>query len=584
MAEMAKIELSSDETVKIEGETGLNDDNGEEIYIDVEINREDFDAAVGGLVTKAIATTQATIKKSGLTANDINKIIFIGGPTNYKLIRDKVVEELGIPGSIEVNPMTAVSEGAAMYAESVDWTSQEHERKSTREQFNSDTELGLSFRYESRTPDKNARIAVALEKEIVGYTFEINSVDSGWNSGLMALNNNALVTVPLYKRGENKFLVEVYDKGGDAVFLEDNKIVITQTFANVGALLAPHSIGIEVKERLGSNVSRLEYLVREGDTLPAKGQKKFRSIKKVRAGSNDSINFKLYQGEIEDKIEDNLFIGALKISGEDFRFGTILEGTEIICNYTIDDAGSIDLDVDIPAIAESFYKNFYSREEGQVNFDKASDKLNSDGKNLLEEVRQIGKAVENNDDYEKLQRAGEVASTAISANQNEQDREELKHIEEDLQEAKKVLADIRQRNKQKIRRDELINLSEYYKSYVEKSTMSQDREQFENLFERAESLIERDDSAFEDTLEEIRALSWKIIFFNDDEYVVYVFHDMTTNPDEYDDKARFYRLATAGREFIAQENYNELRKVIAELFILSGRTEDELLIANIIKA
>ena len=303
-------------------------------------------------------------------------------------------------------------------------------------------------------------------------------------------------------------------------------------------------------------------------------------MKKIRAGSNDSINFKLYQGEIEDKIEDNLFIGALKISGEDFQFGTILEGTEIICNYTIDDAGSIDLDIDIPAVAESFYKNFYSREEGQVNFDKASDKLNADGKNLLEEVRQIGKAVENDDDYEKLQRAGEVASTAISASQAEQDREELKHIEEDLQEAKKILADIRRRNKRKIRREELVGLSEYYKSSIEKFAESQEMRQFEGLFERAESLIERDDASFENALEKIRALSWKVIFFNDDDYVVYVFHDITTNPDEYDDKTRFYRLATAGRDFIAQKNYNELRKIVAEILIMGGRTEDELLIGK----
>ena len=376
-------------------------------YLDVEINRADYDKVIAEPLNKAIETARATIEKSGLTASDIDKIIFIGGPNNYKPIREKVVAELGIPGSMEVNPMTAVSEGAAIFAESVDWNSQEHERKATREQFKSDAELGLSFRYESRTPDKKARIAVVLEKEIAGYTFEINSVDSGWTSGLIELKNKQLATVPLHKRGENKFSVEVYDRGGDAVFLENNTIIITQTFANVGALLAAHSIGVEVKERLGSSVSRLDYFIREGDTLPAKGTKKFRAGKKVRAGFEDSINFKLWQGEIEDKIEDNIFIGALKISGDDFEFGTIIEGAEIICNYTIDDAGSINLEVEIPAVNESFYKNFYSREEGQVNFDKAADKINTDGKNLLEQVRDIGKAIKDDNDYEKLQRAGE---------------------------------------------------------------------------------------------------------------------------------------------------------------------------------
>lgn len=95
------------------------------------------------------------------------------------------------------------------------------------------------------------------------------------------------------------------------------------------------------------------------------------------------------------------------------------------------------MEIEIPAINESFYKNFYSRAEGQVNFDKAADKINSDGKDLLEQVHNLGRAIKDDNDYEKLQQAGEVASTAINANQTDNDREELKHIEENLQAAKK---------------------------------------------------------------------------------------------------------------------------------------------------
>ncbi len=584
MAENAKIELSTDERVKVEGETGVEDEDGEEIYLDLEISRENFSETIDELVTKAIETARATIEKSGLTANNIDKIIFIGGPNNYKPIREKVVEALGIAGSMEVNPMTAVSEGAAIFAESVDWNSQEHERKATREQFKSDAELGLSFRYESRTPDKKARIAVVLEKEIAGYTFEISSIDSGWTSGLVELKNKKIVTVPLHRRGENKFSVEVFDKGGDSVFLENDTIFITQTFANVGALLAAHSIGVEVKERLGSSFSQLDYLVREGDTLPAKGQKKFRSGKKIRAGSDDSINFKLYQGEIADRIEDNLFIGALKISGEDFEFGTIIEGAEIICNYTIDDAGSINLEIEIPAIDESFYKNFYSREEGQVNFDKAADKINSDGKDLLEQVRDLGRAIKDDADYEKLQQAGEVASTAINANQTENDREELKHIEEDLQAVKKVLAEIRERNRENIRREDLDGLRDYYADYVKKFAEPQEITQLENLLARAETLIEREDASFEDAMKELGSLCWRIIFYRDDEFVVYRFNKLTKNPGDFDDQANFYRLKQAGKNAIAQKNFAALRNIFWDILDLRGSKGDELLAANIIKA
>ena len=48
------------------------------------------------------------------------KIVFVGGPTNYKPLRDKVSYELSLPASIDVNPMTAVAEGASIFAESIE--------------------------------------------------------------------------------------------------------------------------------------------------------------------------------------------------------------------------------------------------------------------------------------------------------------------------------------------------------------------------------------------------------------------------------------------------------------------------------
>ena len=533
-------------------------------------------------VTKAIETARATIDKAGLQADDIDRIIFIGGPVNYKPLRDRVVDELGITGGIEVNPMTAVSEGAAMFAEAVDWDSEEHERKATRDQIKSDDKLGLSFRYESRTPDKKARIAIVLERAVDGYTFEISSLDSGWHSGVIPLKDKTLVTVPLHLRGDNKFVVEVYDCGGDSVFLENDTIVITQTYANVGGILANHSIGVEVKERLGSNVSRLDYLVREGDTLPAKGTKKFRAGKRIRAGSDDSLNFKLWQGDIEDVIDDNLFIGALKVSGTDFDFGTIVEGAEIICNYTVDDAGSITLEVEIPAVNEEFYGNFYAREDAQLDFNNDSHKLNEDGKALLSRIRDIGSAV-TGDDYQKLREAGEVASEAINANHSTHDAEALKHLEQDLDEQKKILADIRERNRENIRRDDLDSFRDYYESHVKQFAEPHERTQLENLFERAESLIERDDNAFNDAMNEIYRVSYGIVV-RDDEFIIYCFNNQIKHPEDFTNRETFHKLATAGRNAIAKKDFTLLRKIVAALSSIGGRKGDELLAANIVGA
>ena len=574
-SEQAKIELSSSNEATISGDDKLyfEDEDGEEIYLDVPINRKDYEAAVYDTVTKAIETARATIDKAGLQADDIDRIIFIGGPV-----------ELGIPGGIEVNPMTAVSEGAAMFAEAVDWTSEEHERKATGEQIKSDSALGLSFRYESRTPDKKARIAVVVEKAISGYTFEISSIDTGWNSGVIALKDKTLVTVPLHVRGENKFHVEVYDRGGDSVFLENDTIVITHNYANVGGILANHSISVEVKERLGSSVSRLDYLVREGDTLPVKGTKKFRAGKRIRAGSDDSLNFKLYQGDIEDVPSDNRFIGALKVSGTDFDFGTIVEGAEIICNYTIDDAGSIKLEVEIPAVDEEFFGNFYCPDDPKLDFNNdAAFKINEDGKTLLARIREIGNAV-TGDAYEKLQQASEVASEAINANHSTHDAEALKHLEENLDAAKKTLADIRVNNKANIRRDDLDGWRAYYESYVKPFAKPQEIAQIEKLFDRAETLIEREDSAYEDVTREISGLCWRIIFYRDDEYVVDMFNRLIRKTDDFNDRTRLYKLTADGKDAIAQQDYDALRKIILELYSIGGHRGDELLAANVVRA
>ena len=188
---------------------------------------------------------------------------------------------------------------------------------------------------------------------------------------------------------------------------------------------------------------------------------------------------------------------------------------KFICNYTLDDAGSIKLEVEIPAIREDFHGNFYAREDAQVDFNKEAHKINRDGEKLLDRVRDIGRVVDDND-YEKLQQAGDIASEAISADNSTHDAEELKHLEEQLAAARKTLADIRERNKFSIRRSDLDGWRNYYKRELKKFAEPSEAEQMETLFTREENLIERDDSAFDDVLNEIRDLGFTLLFRDDE--------------------------------------------------------------------
>jgi molecular chaperone DnaK len=376
-AERAKIELSQRERAAIslpETELGVKDRSGKEIYLDITIDRGNFDELISSKVQESIEAARETLDKAGLTSNDVERIVFVGGPTHYKPLRDKVAFELGIAPSVDVNPMTAVAEGAAIFAESIDWASTSRGRKSARGAVNAGGSLELSFTYIARTPDSKAKIVAKLGKPAIAVTeFQIDSLDTGWSSGRVPLVEGASVDLNLAKPGENIFKVFVFDVHGGSISLSNDKIVISRTAASVDAIPASHSIGVEAREKIGGRFI-LDYLVREGEQLPKKGKKVFRAEESLKAGSPGAIKFKLWEGDISDPITDNRFIGMFQIKGSDFDDGVIAAGAELMCTYEVLDSGNIILEISVPSIGGSFHsgRNFYSRQEGQIDYTKAS--------------------------------------------------------------------------------------------------------------------------------------------------------------------------------------------------------------------
>ena len=82
------------------------------------MTRAHFDSLIADKVAESITAAREAIEKAGLSPHDIERIVFVGGPSQYKPLREKVAFELGISPSMDVNPMTAVAEGAAVFAES----------------------------------------------------------------------------------------------------------------------------------------------------------------------------------------------------------------------------------------------------------------------------------------------------------------------------------------------------------------------------------------------------------------------------------------------------------------------------------
>lgn len=578
-AERAKIELSAkDDSIIALGENDVRcaDLKGNDIYIDISIKREQIDSLVYNRIVDTIEATRETISKAGLTSNDIEKIVFVGGPTNYKPLRDKVSFELALPANIDVNPMTAVAEGASIFAESIDWGSNSHNRKSVNAEVKSDSDI--SFRYVERTSDSKAKILFRTNNAD-GYSVEITSLNSGWTSGRADLKDGIVLDLPLPAQGENVFDITVYNSYGQKVQIGSGQIIITKTHATIGAIPASHSIGVEVIDKIGGT-SALVHLVKEGDSLPKKGQEKFRAGQTLKAGTPSSINFKLWEGPIEYPITDNRFIGVMKIIGTDFDSGVITTGAEIICDYEVSDSGAINLELSVPSIGATF-KNSYSRQEAQSDLSNI-DKIADDGQRLISRIDEILEKV--ND--EKLMRAREKAESVSFINSESVEAEDAQAAANEVYEAKKLLAYARQEHLKEIRQMDLSVCVEFFDDNVREFARQTETGSFENLAKAAQRSIARNDNDFENQLHELRHKNF-LILYRQDWFIIDWFNRMVSNPYNFIDLPRFEELRKIGQGFIKNDKIDELRAVIAELYdIQIIETAEETMFddnANIVK-
>ncbi|MCM1129624.1 MAG: Hsp70 family protein [Alistipes senegalensis] len=585
-AERAKIELSSREGTVIslsETEARIRDLGGNEIYLDIPLQRDTYNKLIAARVDESIASARETLEKAGLSPHDLERIVFIGGPTNYKPLRDKVAFELGIPGNTDVNPMTAVAEGASLFAESIDWQSRNRARKNSRGQITSGGSLALSFNYMARTPDTKAKIVLQLAGEAAnGAEFQIDSMDTGWTSGRLPLRQNASLDVALTKNGDNLFKVFVFDTAGSPVSLKQDKIVITRTAATVDAIPASHSVGIEVLEKLGGRPT-LDYLVRSGDSLPKKGKKVFKAAESLKAGAAGSLNLKLWEGEIEDPVTDNRPVGVLKISGADFDEGVIPAGADLECTFEILDSGNILMEVSVPCIGGTFHagKNFYSRQEGQIDYTAAAAIVAEEGEKTQARIDEISQIVAN----PKLEQARQKLASAASLDLQENEVEKSQEAMEKVLEAKKLLAQVRKEHLKEIRRMDLDNVASFFDKHVREYARPSESSAFDNLVKTAQRAIEKNDRDFEHHIDELRGKNFDILW-RQDWFVVERFKWMAGSPHLFADKSRFEELVQAGTRHMRDDDIDKLRAIAAQLSIIriGGSPDNDILdAANIIR-
>ncbi|MBW9152145.1 molecular chaperone DnaK [Clostridium estertheticum] len=114
-AEKAKIELSSSTQTNINLPFITADATGPK-HIDMNLTRAKFNELTHDLVQSTIEPMKKAIADAGLSLNEIDKIVLVGGSTRTPAVQDAVKEFTGKEPSKGVNPDECVALGAAIQA------------------------------------------------------------------------------------------------------------------------------------------------------------------------------------------------------------------------------------------------------------------------------------------------------------------------------------------------------------------------------------------------------------------------------------------------------------------------------------
>jgi molecular chaperone DnaK len=112
-AEKAKIELSSSASTDVNLPYITADASGPK-HMNVKLTRAKFEALVEDLIARSIEPCKIAMKDAGVSANDIDEVILVGGQTRMPKVQEAVEKLFGKQPRKDVNPDEAVAAGAAV--------------------------------------------------------------------------------------------------------------------------------------------------------------------------------------------------------------------------------------------------------------------------------------------------------------------------------------------------------------------------------------------------------------------------------------------------------------------------------------
>lgn len=339
VAEEAKIELSRVTETVIALPEPIEVD-GLEVDPDLTLDRATLERICTPIFERAISVCRRLLKSHGLTTDQLEQIVLVGGPTVMPMFRQRVGRELGTVVAEGHDPMTLVARGAAIYAATAGLDA----RPSVASQSLVAVEKSQTTEHGYKLWLQYPPVSSDLTPHVVGRvmdghgsrpaTVKLTRQD-GWHSTESRVDGEGgfVIITDLVPRRPNVFTVAATDEAGRSVPVHPERFTIVQ-----GITISDPPLSRSVGVALASDYVHVYF--ERGAALPARRTFTHHTIESVAKGSQQSVlKIPIVQGEFERAHLCRL-IGTLEIPGADIE-DSVPSGSPVEVTIELDRGGRL---------------------------------------------------------------------------------------------------------------------------------------------------------------------------------------------------------------------------------------------------
>ncbi len=377
-AEKAKIRVSRDDSAEIIEDFLCNDDKGSPISFEYELKKADVKRLAEPFILRSVNICKKVLNEKRLGIGNIEKVLLVGGPTLAPYLKEHLAdskEGLGIPLEFNVDPLTVVARGAAIFA-----GTQRNEH--TVQQPLSSGEYAIDLDYKpvgtDTEPLVGGKILTSNGVDFSGFTIEFVHADARpeWRSGKLGLSPNGSFMTNLWaEKGRiNTFIIELCDAKGTKCKTDPDRFSYTIGMVITAAPLT-HHVGVALAN------NEMAWFMEKGTSLPVRKREIFRTVSQLIQGqSGDVIRIPVMEG-LNWRADRNMRIGSLEVKAHQVK-RNVPAGSDVEVTIEIDQSRLVRVKAYIPILDEEY------EDVLKMMFDKA------DPENLLKEIEREKKRLE----------------------------------------------------------------------------------------------------------------------------------------------------------------------------------------------